>query len=377
VDVNNIAMPSHSWKFTTTNATGNPLPLQGKWESDMVSSGNKWGLYLQNPSISQSVKLDANYYDAERSFYQISDYLGQKEPWTTYAKAAQVVYRDNYAIPNGYQTPGYQRFPDGIYQDSTRNNDATSAAGVVLIRDRPAYSDPDTNAFAYAWYWQRLSREVAYAINANVLAERAGNPRQTARMQLYIPMALNHLKEWRTQQFGDPDPAQHFFQPFMFGLTADALITYYEWEVEQGHNPDETIPNAIKATADWLWTAPVVDQPGKFMWIPDLGGVATGPTNDTGGLGFGGFRYADRTYTTSGGGGPAPAPDLNPLIAPVYGWLYKHFGDTTYRDKGDLIWKGGVASGNTDWDGKIFNQKYRLSFNYVKWRKEGQVKWGN
>lgn len=348
----------------------------GLWESQMVTAGNKWGLFLQSPNNSFDAKLNAVYYDSERTFYQISTYLGQAEPWNSYAQAAETVFRDSYFIPNTYHIPGYYRFPDGLYLDWLRNGDTTSAAGLVLMRDNPAYSDPYTNPWAYAWYWQRLSREVAYAIGANVLAERAGNPRQTTRMQLYIPMAMNHLLEWRTQQFGDTDPAWHYFCPFMFGLTADALINYYEWEVEQGHNPDETIPNAIKATSDWMWTAPVVDQPGKFMWIPDLGGSG-GAWTDTGGAGFGGFRYADRTYTVGGGGGPAPAPDLNLLIAPAYAWLYKHFGDPAYRDKGDLIWKGGVAPASADWSGKLFNQQYRLSFNYVKWRQEGLAKWGN
>ncbi len=376
LDSNGISLPTSTWSFTTTNAAGNPIPLQGQWESDMVTYGNQWGLFLQNPNNSIDAKLNNVYYDGERTFYQIASYLGQQEPWNSYAQAAETTFRDNYFIPNNYNIPGYYRFPDGLYLDAQRNGDTTSAAGLLLMRDNPAFSNPENNVYAGNWYWSQFSREIAYAIGTNILAERAGNARQTQRMQLYLAMAFNHLHEWRTQTFGNPDATYHYFQPFMFGLTADALISYYEWEIEQGRTPDETIPNAIKAMADWMWTAPVVDQSGKNMWVPNLGGTA-GAWTDTGGTGYGAFRYSDRTYTVNGGGQPNPAPDLNLLIAPSYAWLYKHFGDPAYRDRGDLLWAGGVALASLGYSGKIYNQNYRLSFNCVKWRQEGQAKWGN
>jgi|GEM_PF-795274 len=376
LDSNGVSLPTSTWSFTTTNAAGNPIPLQGQWESDMVTYGNQWGLFLQNPNNSLDAKLNNVYYDGERTFYQIASYLGQQEPWNSYAQAAETTFRDNYFIPNNYNIPGYYRFPDGLYLDAQRNGDTTSAAGLLLMRDNPAFSNPENNVYAGNWYWSQFSREIAYAIGTNILAERAGNARQTQRMQLYLAMALNHLHEWRTQTFGNPDATYHYFQPFMFGLTADALISYYEWEIEQGRTPDETIPNAIKAMADWMWTAPVVDQSGKNMWVPNLGGTA-GAWTDTGGTGYGAFRYSDRTYTVSGGGQPNPAPDLNLLIAPSYAWLYKHFGDPAYRDRGDLLWAGGVALASLGYSGKIYNQNYRLSFNCVKWRQEGLAKWGN
>ena len=332
----------------------------------MVASGKKWGDYIvqhQNDPINDAA-LSADYYDGERTFYQISDYLSQAEPWTTYANAAEVVYRDRYAIGSNYQLPGYWRFPDGIYFDAVRNNDATSRAGIVLIRDVPAVSDPDTNQWAYSFWYQDVSREVAYALRAHILAERAGNSRVAARVPLYVQMALKHMEEWRTQQFANPDPTQHFYTPFMFGLTGEALIDYYEWEVEQGRNPGSAIPDAIKACADYTWNAPVVDQPGDKMWIPNIDNS-----------GYGGFRYGDRTWSHDGdGGNPDPAPDLNMLIAPIYAWLYKHFGEGKFLDQGDQIWKGGVMLTDNDWSGKLFNQNYRCSFAYVKWRQEGQAR---
>jgi hypothetical protein len=68
---------------------------------------------------------------------------------------------------------------------------------------------------------------------------------------------------------------------------------------------------------------------------------------------------ADRTNTS-------PAADLNGLIAPIYGWVFKQTGLTIYRDRGDQIFNGTLAS----WldGGKQFSQTYRWSANYVAWR---------
>ena len=61
------------------------------------------------------------------------------------------------------------------------------------------------------------------------------------------------------------------------------------------------------------------------------------------------------------------APDLNLLIAPAYAWLYRQTGDTAYRERGDQIFEGGVKYGFIG-SGKHFNQHYRWSVEYIKWR---------
>ena len=63
------------------------------------------------------------------------------------------------------------------------------------------------------------------------------------------------------------------------------------------------------------------------------------------------------------------APDLNLLIAPAFAWLYQRTGDTTYRDRGDQIFAGGVKGAYLD-GAKQFNQSYMWSFDFVKWRSE-------
>ncbi len=147
--------------------------------------------------------------------------------------------------------------------------------------------------------------------------------------------------------------------PFMVGLTAEALISDYEWSITQGKVADTRIPAALKAIADHLMVAEVRSGPnaGASMWVENFDNS-----------GYGTFRYQD-----TGVSGTNPAPVLNLLIAPMYAWLYKHYGETVYLEMGDKIFIGGVrlAEGSLDWAGKQYNQNYRWSFDYVRWRNEG------
>src|SRR5262249_52104064 len=135
---------------------------------------------------------------------------------------------------------------------------------------------------------------------------------------------------------------QYYIQPFMVGLTAEALIQHYETQTPQ----DARIPAAIKLAMDWLWANAWVAADQGFWydnWVSD-------PT---------------QPFPPNPG-----APDLNLLIAPAFAWLYKQTGDTTYRDRAASLFAGGVTRGCASCDGKHFNQAYRWSFDYMKWRNE-------
>ena len=67
--------------------------------------------------------------------------------------------------------------------------------------------------------------------------------------------------------------------------------------------------------------------------------------------------------------GNGPSDDLNLLIVPAYGWLWKHTGASKYRDEGDQIWVVGVNDAAVNGlNSKQFNQNYLWSFDYVKRR---------
>ncbi len=67
-------------------------------------------------------------------------------------------------------------------------------------------------------------------------------------------------------------------------------------------------------------------------------------------------------------------PDVNLLIAPAYAWMYKQTGDTTYRDRGDAVFAGGVTWADLNLTTAVeFNQHYAWSFEYVTLRHGANV----
>jgi hypothetical protein len=134
-----------------------------------------------------------------------------------------------------------------------------------------------------------------------------------------------------------------FMQPFMVGLTSEALIMYYNL------TGDSRVLPAISRAMDYLW---------NNLWISSAQA----------------FLYIDKAVDSEGGASAVkPAPDLNLLIAPAYAWLYHMTGDRKWIDRGDLIWVGGVMNAFLN-NGKQFNQSYRWSFDYLVWRnKTGKV----
>lgn len=290
----------------------------------MKSYGATHCQLLKNSGATFDTLLAATYYDAEWVYYRIGDYTGDPS-WYSCATAAEAVYRDRYVIPNNGAVPGYWNFTHGLALDFIRNGDSTSKNAVNLLATNAAYAR-DTTALSET-VSADFSREVAYTIMAYLNAERLGAPRR-ARLSTMVDHALGHLNQW----FGSKTAP--YVRPFMVGLTAHALLSWYEV------SGDSRVIPALTQAADVMWNT---------MWLP----------------GSEAFMYTDRQTSS---GGMEPAPDLNLLIAPMYGWLYHRTGDTRFRDRGDQVFAGGVKYAYLG-GAKQFNQNYRVSFDYVAWRK--------
>ena len=332
-----------------TNVSGYlSIPSLAQWEANMTFYGQKHCATLQDPTKTASQKLDATYYDAERVYLQIAAYTASPT-WNGCGQAAERVYRDTYVIPNNGRVPGYWNFTTGQRHDYELTGDTASRNGVLMLAQNAIYAanGPLTSAIETA-----LSREISYAIVSYVDSEMLGAARNP-QLEAYIDIQLGHFDQWFVSKtsrcLSNCDPAsatgKYYVQPFMVGIAAEALIAYY-----QEIYPDPRIPNAVKIAADWLWTH-AWDAPNKTFWyenqISDPSQIPSG-------------YWPSATFSSS-------APDLNLLIAPAYAWLYRMTGDTTYRDQGDQVFVGGVA--NSWLDGpKQFNQNYRWSFAFVKWR---------
>lgn len=309
------------------------------WESNMLTYGHNNCNFISSDIQDDAHQL-ALYYDGMRVFANICDYTGDPQ-WCTCAwPHSRYAYRDFYVIPNNGAVPGYENFAYGLRLDWQRNGDATSRNAVSLLKNngawcpQTAYNDanlPDPNQ----------QRENAYCGDATLDYYLAGfglDPRITTT---FLANALSQLNA----QFG-PSPTALYRKPFMVSLAVEFLTRYY-YEI----NPDTRIVPAVKTAAQTLWTG---NGPIEAFWVPTARAML----------------YVD---TPQPGDDPAvPAPDLNLLIAPVYYFLYHETGDTSWRDKGDALFNGGVNLAFLG-NGKQFNQNYRWSFQGVTWREAPPV----
>lgn len=335
--------PSEGLRRDRVVAASSQPPEFEDWERDMIEYGHRWGRALQNET-DYLKKFKLRYYDAQRVHEQIARYLGEAEPWRSYGQEAESNYK-RYLENNDFRAQGYQRFPHGLYMDWKRTGDSESREYLEHLRDRPPFSWPAGKE--QSWGRQKYSREVAYSLEAQVLADRAGHERQSGRIQRLTDLALGHIDIWVNRDYIDTNPDWQFFQSFMGGLTGSALIAHYQRSLEIG-SPDARVPPALERLGNLLWDR---------MWVRDVDRT-----------GFGAFKYVEPA--TTGVGGNSPAPDLNMLIAPLFGWLFHHTGDERWLNRGDEIFAGGVALANLG-SGKRFNQNYRASFQYIEWRTRG------
>ncbi len=320
-----------------------PIPQLNQWETNITTYGTALCQTLLNATngadnaTNYDTRYRGIYYDGERIYYQIADYTNNPTVWNSCADLAERFYRDRFLVNNGSAAQGWNIFPHGLYIDYLRTGDTVSRQYAIDLSYNAAFASAGT---PLSWTADtQSSREVAYNIESFLVSEELGELRR-ARLADFVNQALGHIDQWFVSR------TAIYVRPFMVGLTAEALIQYYE------KTGDQRIPPAIQTAMDWLW---------QNTWLPQSGS----------------FMYTDRDATNiDGSGDMGPAPVLNLLIAPAYSWLYKHTGDTKYRDQSDQIFAGGVNQASSflsTTDGKFFNQNYRWSFDYIKWRVEGEL----
>jgi len=321
--------------FFLFKARADDLPRIAEWENNMRVFGAMHCNTLTNGTPDE--KLAATYYDAISIYQQIGRYTGETK-WKDCETKAFAAYGKDYVLANGGNVPGYWIFSRGLADRFLGIGEQDSKLGVTSLSTSAAYardSTPEGSTVDFT-----MSREVAYSIMAYLDAERVGEPRR-ARLSLLVSQALGHL-----DQYADPNK---YVKPFFIALTSQALIQYYE-QVEA--KPE--IVSKLSNIAQIMWDR---------AWVESAGAM----------------RYVDKVVQAEGGDN-APTADLNLLIVPLYGWLGKVTHDPKWITYGDKLWTGGVTSivngshagGAYIWAPKIFNQNYRWSFNYVRWRGEAQ-----
>lgn len=302
-----------------------PIPQRALWESNMITYGR---VHCNPAAIAAAQTWEGGvwYYDGMRVYHQIAEYT--KDPsWLQCAEYVRAVYR-GYVLANKGMVPGRRVFAHGLYLDLLRTGDSASGSAVRLLATRSAYA---YNAGSKDF---NLSRETAHLISAFIIAEKVGQP-LPANLAKAVGFALGHLDAWTVSKTAS------YIQPYLVGLTMEALIDYYE------RTRDVRIVPAIRRAADFLWDTQWLSETRSFRYLSCKPGA----------------RYAE-CATEQG----KNAADLNLLIAPAFAWLYRRTGDQRYLLRGDAIFEGGVLGTDFLSGGKQFTQNYRWSFDYVRWR---------
>lgn len=298
------------------------VPGAAAWEARMKMQGRR---FCDRQEINNLSTWEGGvwYYDGIRVYYQIAEYTGDPF-WRSCAEYVKEVYL-KYITESAGRVGGWRVFPHGLYLDYHLTGDEASREGVILLATKSPFAEQGGGAA------HELSRETAYLIHAYLLSGKLQAP-TNRKLQVAVDNALGHIDQWFVSKSAE------YVNPFMAGLTMEALISYYE---ETG---DPRVPDAVRTAADWLF---------REAWQPSERA----------------FKYVI-CRDNSQGKCPADEADsveLNLLIAPAYAWLYKITGDPKYREQGDEIFLGGVSGAKVA-GGKQFSQNYRWSFDYIKWR---------
>jgi putative Ig domain-containing protein/purple acid phosphatase-like protein len=332
------------------------------WTTNMITYGSCWGVPGQQcPGSGGSNTGPGNeqggwYYDGERVDFQIHDYdvahnlTSNPAQWNTYAANWESLYAAYVSGGNG-TIYGNQVFPQGLYMGWLRNGTAANKTDIDLLATNSYRAslgatniDSDlSREVAYLTESMRYSVELGYTQLSSVWVMTPSTSTLANQEAKAIDFALGHVDQWVVSQ------TAHNVQPFMLGLTAEALIKCYE-DAGCSNYQDVRIPWAVKNMADWLWANAWNQTNGAASW-PNA------------------FFYNNRFYKYGLTG--SDQRYVNQLSCPMYGWLFQYTGDPKYQSEGDQCWQAGVnvdPGGGVGWSGKNFNQNYRWSFDYVTWR---------
>jgi hypothetical protein len=309
-----------------TNPVAGAVPMKAEFWSMMNLFHPLVNQQLQNDALTRAIRQNDSYYDGLNNAYQLLDHFGDTY-WATYVTEQLEEYRDWYinTIAIGFggvkgAVAGFWVFLKGLVEDYLRRGDAVSRQAAIDVFDNGSYvSFGDCSGHEY-------NRECAYALFAHMQITRLPgftlSTAQLTRRQTLYEWALAQVDQFLTGIPSGNSTKGVYVRPFMIALTARSLIHYWK-----NINKDPRILTKLKAIAEYIWTTCWKGTSGTW-------GVANA------------FTYTDRVMTGHPDASPDldqfTQPDLNLLIAPLFGWLYHETGESKWRSRGDLIWTGGV-----------------------------------
>ncbi len=330
------------------------------WCTNIVDTNPWWSLDNGNFQgwfdIPASVYFQAWNYDGLRVYQQIGDYeyyvLGtdNRAHWDRCAQLAMEPYKDTMIGSNGGIVVEPNQFAYGMAMNYLRTGDTTQQHAVDILATNQAY-----DLYYSGSVYVESDRVSAYMMDDRLAAEIDGAQRVVPFMLRGVDVMLGYLDQSYNLSLSNPNQQEYNTHPFLIGLCMEALITYYELDLAEGNTPDARIPLEIKKVLDW-WEA--------TQYIP---------ANHT-------LAYDAYDWPVKPGLVPGTlydATELNDLVATAWAWYWYKTNNTTYMNQGDdlfsNVWgsaNGQNGAGGSGWTYSVkeFNQVYKWSFDYVRWR---------
>jgi hypothetical protein len=382
-----------TWPFTVypkASFTGTPpsnyppIPKLSVWQKTMTSSstgggeywcteasstapvpGLEFGAFL-GPAYALVGNFNANSppdaqksynYDGGRVYLEIADYTYDTPGMPGYHDSARKAHWEHcaqmvlYPFDNWItrslgaliNEPNQHLFGTGMYYARTGDPTAKSALSYVT----------DTNG-PYAGYYGTLDtqdlRWIAYSWDSQIANEASGahGPWELAGMATDVGLAnLDMFQQFAVNQGSSVQPEFNYHN-FVLGLLMEALIGQCELDEEKKRGCDPRIPIEIGKTLYALV---------ENFYDSDIGTP----------------RYSQLDVPMSHTWNEANSTDiwsnLNNLIAPAAAWYWAKTGDDKMRGYGDAMFASTWNdTGDLEWGAKQFNQAYKWSFDFVRYR---------
>lgn len=353
-----------TWQNNMVNFQAPPNSSNADFWCTSVTDTNPW-YSLDNGNFSGYQDIPAGYYfedwnyDGGRVYQQVNDYdqwiiqqYKQTDPneWNRCAELALDPYGNTSVGTAGGFVQEPNQFPYGLAMNYLRTGNSLYQQAVDYLAHSPAY-----NIFYSAPVYATSIRVSAYMMDDRLADEITGRPRVNAFMLRGVDVMIGYLDQSYNLSFSNPNQQEYDIHPFMVGLAMEALITYYELDLAEGNTPDARIPLEIKKTLDWLEATQYIKQTHSFAYgaydLPENPNLVSGTDFDD--------------------------SELNDLVATAWAWYWSKTGNNTYLSQGDDLfsnvwWSAGGQNGGGDggwaWSVKEYNQVYKWSFDYVRWR---------
>jgi hypothetical protein len=372
-------------QFTATPPTTfPPIPALNLWEAFMESAAIGGGAYwcvgtqattpvasleygtFLGPSYALVGSFDANStpsalqqynYDGGRIYLQIADYsyntfgmLGYHDPaikayWEHCAQLVLYPY-DNWlsrSFGEYINEPNQHLLGTGMYYSRTHEPTAGSALSYVTDMNGP-YSG------LYGTLDTRNTRIVSYTWDSQIANEASGahGPWQLSGAAIDIAMAeLDMFQQFAVNQGRSAQPEVNYHN-YELGLLMEALIDQCELDKELLRGCDPRIPLEIGKTLYALF---------NNFFYSDIG---TTPYN---------FLDIPMSHVWNDPNSTDVWANLNNLISPAAAWYWAQTSDETIRGYGDAMFASTRNdTSNLTWAPKQFNQVYKWSFDFVRYR---------